>query len=199
MTVAKVIEHLRTITNQCESVRRGHITAVLVKHTHRLVALSDCSVVDIPDPKQEKVYHTKLREIGHVPLYTTLPLYTQSVTVSCVTRQSTTTWQKNNLLSATTSSRIWDLGFVIRVSNSDQTASTKNGMSENTKSSSSSSAAGENKPVKGPKQWPDYLPGNPTKTSRIGEDPELEPPLPKVRDAYGRLVSTKKANQPFLA
>ena len=61
---------------------------------------------------------------------------------------------------------------------------------------------GENKPAKiapGAKQWPDYLPGNPTKTSRIGEDPVLEPPLPKVRDSYGRMVSTKKANQPFLA
>ena len=43
MTVAKVIEQLRIITSQCESVRRGHITAVLVKHTHRLVALSDYS------------------------------------------------------------------------------------------------------------------------------------------------------------
>lgn len=69
-------------------------------------------------------------------------------------------------------------------------------------SSMSETKSGENKPVKippGPKQWPDYLPGNPTKTSRIGEDPVLEPPLPKVRDVYGRIVSTKKANQPFLA
>lgn len=47
--------------------------------------------------------------------------------------------------------------------------------------------------------FPETLGANPTPTSRLGQDPILEPPLPKVKDAYGRMISTKKANQPFIS
>lgn len=47
--------------------------------------------------------------------------------------------------------------------------------------------------------FPPTLGSNPAPTSRLGDDPELEPPLPKVKDSYGRMVSTKKANMPFIS
>lgn len=47
--------------------------------------------------------------------------------------------------------------------------------------------------------FPPTIGANPTPTSRLGDDPTIEPPLPKVKDSYGRMVSTKKANMPFIA
>ena len=47
--------------------------------------------------------------------------------------------------------------------------------------------------------FPETLGSNPTPTSKLGDDPELEPPLPKMKDSYGRMVSTKTANMPFLS
>lgn len=47
--------------------------------------------------------------------------------------------------------------------------------------------------------FPPTIGSNPTPTSKLGDDPILEPPLPKVKDSYGRMVSTKKANMPFLS
>ncbi|KAG8765964.1 hypothetical protein FRC15_006670 [Serendipita sp. 397] len=46
--------------------------------------------------------------------------------------------------------------------------------------------------------FPPTIGANPNPTSRLGDDPELEPPLPKVKDSYGRMISTKKANMPFI-
>ncbi|PVG03587.1 cytochrome b5 [Serendipita vermifera] len=47
--------------------------------------------------------------------------------------------------------------------------------------------------------FPPTLGSNPTPTSKLGDDPILEPPLPKVKDSYGRMISTKKANMPFIS